>query len=132
MARVIAGLDAGRVRENAERIRAELGGAELLAAVKYVPLEELEVLARFEHRGDGISAGRMLDLREVARRLLSAAGVEEVEVSDLCTSCEDELFFSHRRDQGRTGRQAGLVWREADARGSEAQPNRAAVEAPHA
>jgi PLP dependent protein len=45
VARVIAGLDAARVRENAERIRSEIGQAELLAAVKYVPLEELEVLA---------------------------------------------------------------------------------------
>ena len=45
MARLITGLDVGRVRENAERIREEIGGAELLAAVKYVPLEELEVLA---------------------------------------------------------------------------------------
>jgi PLP dependent protein len=45
VARVIAGLDAGRVRENAERIRSEIGDAELLAAVKYVPLEELGVLA---------------------------------------------------------------------------------------
>ena len=44
MARVIAGLDAARVRENAERIRAQIGDAVLLAAVKYVPLEELEVL----------------------------------------------------------------------------------------
>lgn len=45
MAELIRGLDAARVRENAERIRAEIGDAELLAAVKYVPLEELEVLA---------------------------------------------------------------------------------------
>ena len=48
--------------------------------------------------------------REVARRLLAAAGVGSVESSGLCTSCEAELFFSHRRDAGRTGRQAGLVW----------------------
>ena len=39
-------------------------------------------------------------------------GVEEIESADLCTSCEAELFFSHRRDAGRTGRQAGLVWIE--------------------
>ena len=43
--RLITGLDAARVRENAERIRERIGDAELLAAVKYVPLEELEVLA---------------------------------------------------------------------------------------
>jgi polyphenol oxidase len=55
-----------------------------------------------------------LDLPEVARRLLRAAGVERIESSGLCTSCEVELFFSHRRDAGRTGRQAGLVWRHGE------------------
>jgi hypothetical protein len=68
-----------------------------------------EVLAEFEPLGEGVAAGRMLDLPEVARRLLSRAGVGEVESSGLCTSCEVELFFSHRRDGVRTGRQAGLV-----------------------
>jgi YfiH family protein len=69
-----------------------------------------EVLAQFEPLGDGIADGRMLDLAEVARRLLAIAGVDRVESSALCTSCEAELFFSHRRDGERTGRQAGLVW----------------------
>jgi len=73
----------------------------------------LEVLAPFERLGAGVADGRMLDLPEVARRLLLDAGVKRVELSGLCTSCEPELFFSHRRDRGRTGRQAGLVWREA-------------------
>lgn len=72
-----------------------------------------EVLAPFERLGDGIAGGRMLDLPEVVRRLLLEAGVERIELSGLCTSCEPELFFSHRRDRGRTGRQAGLVWLEA-------------------
>jgi uncharacterized pyridoxal phosphate-containing UPF0001 family protein len=45
VARLISGLDVARVRENAARIREQIGDAELLAAVKYVPLEELEVLA---------------------------------------------------------------------------------------
>ena len=69
-----------------------------------------EVRAQFRPLGDGITAERMLDLPEVARRLLDRAGVARVESSGLCTSCERELFFSHRRDGGRTGRQAGLVW----------------------
>jgi len=72
-----------------------------------------EVRDAFAGLGDGIADGRMLDLREVARRLLAEAGVEQVEISDLCTSCHPELFFSHRRDGGRTGRQAGLVWMAA-------------------
>jgi polyphenol oxidase len=69
-----------------------------------------EVLDAFAGLGEGIADGRMLDLPEVARRLLRAAGVERIESADLCTSCEPELFFSHRRDHGVTGRQAGLVW----------------------
>lgn len=69
-----------------------------------------EVLAQFSSLGEGIADGRMLDLAEVARRLLVGAGVEQVEMASLCTSCEPALFFSHRRDRGRTGRQAGLAW----------------------
>jgi polyphenol oxidase len=87
-----------------------------------------EVLSAFSVLGEGIfspadrpksdaeggkSAPRRLDLVEVARRLLSAAGVERIEAAGLCTSCEPELFFSHRRDAGRTGRQGGLAWIEA-------------------
>lgn len=73
-----------------------------------------EVLGAFAQLG-GAADGPMLDLPEVARQLLLAAGVERVELSGLCTSCEPELFFSHRRDRGRTGRQAGLVWRDGGA-----------------
>jgi YfiH family protein len=69
-----------------------------------------EVLGAFAGLGGRIGAGRMLDLPEVARRQLAAAGVGEVESGGLCTSCEAELFYSHRRDAGRTGRQAGLAW----------------------
>jgi polyphenol oxidase len=69
-----------------------------------------EVLAAFEGLGRDVADGRMLDLRRAASRLLERAGVESVEVSHECTSCQPELFFSHRRDGERTGRQAGIVW----------------------
>lgn len=74
-----------------------------------------EVLAAFAYLGEGIATDRMLDLPEVSRRLLARAGVDQVESAELCTSCESDLFFSHRRDAGRTGRQAGLVWLEGKA-----------------
>jgi YfiH family protein len=69
-----------------------------------------EVLDAFAPLGNGVATGRMLDLPQVARCLLERAGVERIEASELCTSCHPELFFSHRRDNGRTGRQAGVVW----------------------
>ena len=70
-----------------------------------------EVLAAFEDL-DGVANGRMLDLRAVARARLEASGVSRIEDVDLCTSCRSDLFFSHRRDSGITGRQGGIVWRE--------------------
>lgn len=51
------------------------------------------------------SPGRRLDLRAVAERALRAAGVDRVEHVELCTACDEERFFSHRRDGGLTGRQ---------------------------
>jgi uncharacterized pyridoxal phosphate-containing UPF0001 family protein len=46
VANLITGLDAARVAENLARIKEELpAGVEVLAAVKYVPLEELGTLA---------------------------------------------------------------------------------------
>jgi YfiH family protein len=54
---------------------------------------------------------RTLDLKAIARARLEAAGVREVFDCGLCTSCDAERFFSHRRDRGVTGRQAGLAWR---------------------
>jgi polyphenol oxidase len=69
-----------------------------------------EVLAEFSDV-EGAADGRMLDLRRVAEARLRAAGVEDVQHVDLCTSCRADLFFSHRRDGGDTGRQCGIVWR---------------------
>jgi purine-nucleoside/S-methyl-5'-thioadenosine phosphorylase / adenosine deaminase len=71
-----------------------------------------EVTGAFADLGEGIADGRMLDLPEVARRLLARAGVETVESAGLCTFCESGLFFSHRRDQGVTGRMGNLAWIE--------------------
>jgi YfiH family protein len=68
-----------------------------------------EVLTAFEDL-DGVARGRMLDLTAVATALLERAGVTAVEASGLCTSCNSELFYSHRRDGERTGRQAGFAW----------------------
>ena len=54
--------------------------------------------------GPDVLQGRNLDLWTAAERALLAAGVEEVERVDLCTSCNSELFFSHRR----TGKPRGV------------------------
>jgi hypothetical protein len=73
-----------------------------------------EVLEAFAGLGPDVASDRMLDLPEAARRLLREAGVEEIDSAGLCTRCDEQRFFSHRRDSG-PGRQAGLAWIEAKA-----------------
>jgi YfiH family protein len=70
-----------------------------------------DVHEQFAVHGDRARNGRNLDLKAIARDQLEHAGVRTVHDVGLCTICSEEaLFFSHRRDRGVTGRQAGLVW----------------------
>jgi hypothetical protein len=98
----------------AEAGASALGGGHLAAAIGpgigpccYEVGDEVATPFR-ERFGEDVVVGRNLDLAEAAERGLRAAGCETVERVGLCTSCEEELFFSHRRDRGRTGRQ-GIV-----------------------
>ena len=54
--------------------------------------------------GDDLLHGRRLDLWTAAERALEAAGVAEVTRTDLCTHCNPDRFFSHRR----TGKPRGV------------------------
>lgn len=69
-----------------------------------------EVRQAFRDLGEDVFRGTNCDLPEVARRTLLAAGVDTVETAGICTHCEAGDFFSHRRDHGVTGRQAGVAW----------------------
>ncbi|MEA2390069.1 MAG: purine-nucleoside/S-methyl-5-thioadenosine phosphorylase / adenosine deaminase [Solirubrobacteraceae bacterium] len=111
------GLAAGVLEEGVSAVRELGGGGELSAALgpaARVCCYEVgeEVHAHFADYGPEVRRGRCLDLPLAARRRLEGAGVSEVWDSDLCTMCSDpSVFFSHRREGGVTGRQAGVVWR---------------------
>lgn len=44
------------------------------------------------------------DLPQANRQRLLDAGVQQIEMSGLCTACRTDLFFSHRAEKGLTGR----------------------------
>jgi YfiH family protein len=46
----------------------------------------------------------LLDLWEANRISLNSAGVSNIEVSGICTACQLEDWFSHRAENGKTGR----------------------------
>jgi polyphenol oxidase len=69
-----------------------------------------DVAGPFEARfGGEVSNNGRLDLWRATELALNEAGCADVERTDLCTFCHPELFFSHRRDRGTTGRQGVIA-----------------------
>ena len=111
------GLAAGVLEESVRALR-ELGATGPIAAVVgpcagvccYEVGEEVHAAAGDAGSIAGVYRhGRNIDLRAIARDRLLAAGVVGVSHAEACTIC-DERFFSHRRQDGRAGRQAGISW----------------------
>lgn len=50
-----------------------------------------------------------LNLQKANFLQLQGAGVADIDLSDICTSCRTDLFFSHRAEQGKTGRQLSFI-----------------------
>jgi YfiH family protein len=124
VAAVHAGWRGTLARAAAEGVAALAGAGappeRLLAAVGpsigpccYEVSEELAARFRAEIGTGAVVDGARphLDLWSANARLLAAAGLrsERIEVMGRCTACERALFFSHRRDAGRTGRQMAFI-----------------------
>lgn len=55
-----------------------------------------------------------LNLKELNRQIMIKAGIlpTRIECSNWCTSCRTDLFYSHRREQGQTGRMIAWIGRK--------------------
>ena len=98
---LLAGIVAEGVSTLGGRVQAAIGPAIGPCCYEVGPEVAEPFAAAF---GPDVLHGRNLDLWPAAERALRAAGVEEIERVDLCTSCNPELFFSHRR----TGKPRGV------------------------
>ncbi len=56
----------------------------------------------------------MLDLKELNKIILLNAGIHErnIDVSEMCTKCRDDLFFSYRRQGDKAGRNASFIMKQ--------------------
>lgn len=50
-----------------------------------------------------------VDLPKANLLQLRDAGVTDIDLSNICTSCSTDLFFSHRKEMGKTGRQLSFI-----------------------
>jgi polyphenol oxidase len=57
------------------------------------------------------SGKAMLNLKEINRQIMIKAGIlpTNIELTTRCTGCRHDAFFSHRLEQGRTGRMASFI-----------------------
>ncbi|QIN80755.1 laccase domain-containing protein [Rubrobacter marinus] len=81
-----------------------------------------EVAGRFADRfGRGVVDGRMLSLAASIETDLREAGVAEVHDLGLCTGCRTDLFYSHRKEGPKTGRNLAAVALEPGGHGGGAR-----------
>jgi polyphenol oxidase len=92
---VLAGALASAVRTLGGTVAAAVGPA--AGPCCYEVGEEVAQPYR-ERFGEDIVRGRRLDLWRAAEMDLYEAGVVSVQRTNLCTICNPQLFFSHRRD----------------------------------
>lgn len=52
----------------------------------------------------------MADLYKLARLRLERLGIHSISGGHFCTACDETRFYSYRRDQGRTGHMASVIW----------------------
>jgi polyphenol oxidase len=106
---LLAGIVAAGVRAiGARKLVAAIGPS--IGPCCYEVGEEVAAPFRQAFGEDVMHEGSKLDLWTAAERALRAAGVEHVDRFDLCTACDGDRFFSHRRDHGRTGRQGVIAY----------------------
>jgi copper oxidase (laccase) domain-containing protein len=55
------------------------------------------------------SGGWHFDLWAANRHQLALEGLKEIQVSGLCTACRTDEWFSHRAEEGRTGRLGAVI-----------------------
>jgi YfiH family protein len=106
---LLAGIVAAGVRALGTRSLAAAIGPSI-GPCCYEVGEEVAAPFREAFGDDVVREDSHLDLWTAAERALRATGVERVDRADICTACNGERFFSHRRDHGRTGRQGVIAY----------------------
>jgi YfiH family protein len=61
-----------------------------------------------------VNGATHLDLWEANRLQLDAIGVGQVDLSGLCTACHPDDWYSHRGENGKTGRFGAVIGLEAN------------------
>lgn len=82
-------------------------GADVIEQVLHKLPQQAEQVLEYKRGSDNRKA--YFDLWLANRLILEGAGVEQIEVAGICTACHTEEWYSHRGENGRTGRFGVLI-----------------------
>jgi len=57
----------------------------------------------------GLCKGRNVDLKRINARQLEEIGVQKIDICPYCTSCNNDLFYSYRKENGTTERHYAVL-----------------------
>ena len=57
----------------------------------------------------GLYEGRNVDLKKINARQLEETGIKNIDICPYCTSCNNDLFYSYRKENGTTERHYAVL-----------------------
>ena len=97
-----------RFESRPQEIRAAIGPA--IGACCYEVGQEVVDAVGYRGNASVQREGKWyLDLPKANLLQLQEMGITDINVSDICTSCRTNLFFSHRKEMRKTGRQLSFI-----------------------
>ncbi len=66
-------------------------------------------VSNFKNLYENFNGKIHVDLKAINRRQLEEIGVKKIDVCPYCTSCDNEYFFSYRKENGTTNRHSAVL-----------------------
>ena len=74
-----------------------------------VSVEVRDKLLSTVENPEGLSEGRNVDLKKINARQLEEVGVKNIDICPYCTSCDNDLFYSYRKENGTANRHYAVI-----------------------
>lgn len=88
-----------KMKSNPNDIIAVVGPAISLCCYEVSENVKFQLLSTVKNQ-EGLYAGNNVDLKKINSRQLEEIGVSKIDICPYCTSCNNDLFYSYRKENG--------------------------------
>lgn len=68
-----------------------------------------QIVNSVDNKDSEVFSDNHVDLKLVNKLQLLSIGIKKIDVCEYCTSCQNELFFSYRKEKGNTARHSAVI-----------------------